>query len=135
MRISDWSSDVCSSDLIVSARNEGAAKRVVHCSMIGDLVLDISLVERRTIKAVELAHLLLCLFGQRCACSICFRRDAELLHQCQRLIIYRGVVPDHLSSAKARTALFLDFARACLPAAMSICPAVYAMCAIWASFG
>src|SRR3546814_7703672 len=64
--------------------------------MIGDLVLDISLVERRTIKAVELAHLLLCLFGQRCACSICFRRDAELLHQCQRLIIYRGVVPDHL---------------------------------------
>src|SRR3546814_11676703 len=77
MRISDWSSDVCSSDLIVSARNEGAAKRVVHCSMIGDLVLDISLVERRTIKAVELAHLLLCLFGQRCACSICFRRDAE----------------------------------------------------------
>src|SRR3546814_974660 len=76
---------------IVSARNEGAAKRVVHCSMIGDLVLDISLVERRTIKAVELAHLLLCLFGQRCACSICFRRDAELLPQCQRLIVYRGV--------------------------------------------
>src|SRR3546814_10601101 len=75
---------------IVSARNEGAAKRVVHCSMIGDLVLDISLVERRTIKAVELAHLLLCLFGKRCACSICFRRDAELLHQCQRLIIYRS---------------------------------------------
>src|SRR3546814_3884181 len=55
MRISDWSSDVCSSDL-----------------------------------------LLLCLFGQRCACSICFRRDAELLHQCQRLIIHRGMVPDHL---------------------------------------
>src|SRR3546814_12355187 len=54
------------------------------------------LVERRTINAVALAHLLLCLFGQRCACSICFRRDAELLHQCQRLIIYRGVVPDHL---------------------------------------
>src|SRR3546814_18752204 len=88
MRISDWSSDVCSSDL-----------------------------------------------GQRCACSICFRRDAELLHQCQRLIIYRGVVPDHLSSAQAPTALFLAFARACLPAAMSICPAVSPMFAIWASFG
>src|SRR3546814_1367961 len=125
MRISDWSSDVCSSDLIVSARNEGAAKRVVHCSMIGDLVLDISLVERRTIKAVELAHLLLCLFGQRCACSICFRRDAELLHQCQRLIIYRGVVPDHLSSAKARTALRLEEHTSELQSLMRISYAVF----------
>src|SRR3546814_6288771 len=90
MRISDWSSDVCSSDLIVSARNEGAAKRVVHCSMIGDLVLDISLVERRTIKAVELAHLLLCLFGQRCACSICFRRDAAQFDRVQARRRRRG---------------------------------------------
>ncbi len=63
--------------------------------MIGDLVLDIGLVEGFALERFELGELGRGLLGERLARGVVFGRYAEFLDQRERLLVYGLMVADH----------------------------------------
>jgi hypothetical protein len=66
---------------IVCRRDQRAFERAVDGLVVGDLVIDIRLVERRSLELGEFGALGVGLLGQRAAGVIVLRRDFELLDQ------------------------------------------------------
>ena len=69
--------------------------------VIGDLVVDIGLVEGRAVELGEFGALGGGLLGQRLAGVVVFRRDLELLDQRERLLVHRGMVAHHVVGESA----------------------------------
>ena len=108
---------------VLSIGNKRVLQRGIDCLVIGDLVVDIGLVEGGAARAGELRALGLGLARQALAGGVVLGRDIELLDQ-RECLSFTGVWSPTICCAKARTASFLDLSRACLPASMSISPAV-----------
>src|ERR1035437_8304357 len=81
---------------IVRRRNQRALERAVHGLMVGDLVVDIRLVERRAVELSEFFALGGALLGQRAAGIVVLRRYLELLDQRQRLLVHRRVIANQI---------------------------------------
>src|SRR6266566_980983 len=108
---------------VIRRRNELRLERAVHGLMVGDLIVDIGLVERGAVELGEVSALGVRLLGQGLAGGVVFRLDLELIDQASACL-FTAVWSRTMSSAKARTSLFLDFASACLAASISSWPAV-----------
>src|SRR6516164_3598646 len=81
---------------VTGRRNQLRLKRAVDSLVVGDLVGDISLVERRATQLAEFGELVSGLLGQRLTGVVVFRRHVELLNQIERLLVYRFMVTDHV---------------------------------------
>src|SRR5215831_408425 len=73
---------------VTGRRNQLRLKRAVDSLVVGDLVGDISLVERRALELAEFGELVSGLVRQRLAGVVVFRRHVELFDQIKRLLVY-----------------------------------------------
>jgi len=76
--------------------NERVLQRAVDRLVVGDLVVDVRLIEGRTAELGKFVALCGRLLGERLAGIVVFRGDVEFLHQCQSLVIYRLVITLHV---------------------------------------
>jgi len=81
---------------IGSGRNERVLQRTVDCLVVGDLVVDVGLVERGAAELGKFRSFLGRLLGERFAGVVIFRRDVELFHQSQCLLVHRLVIALHV---------------------------------------
>src|SRR5579864_867039 len=81
---------------VARRRDERLLQRAVDGLMVGDLVLDVGLVESGAAQLGELVAFFLGLFGQRLAGVVVLRRDLQLLDQRQCLVVDRLVVALHV---------------------------------------
>ena len=85
------------SSALASRRNERALQRTVDCLVVGDLVVDVGLVERGAAELGKFRSFLGRLLGERFAGVVIFRRDVEFFHQSQCLLVHRLVIALHIS--------------------------------------
>src|SRR6185312_17334111 len=81
---------------VLCRRDQRGLQRLVDLLVIGDLVIDISLVEGGTLELFKLGFLALDLLGQRLAGGVVFRRDLQFLDKVQRLHVHRLMVANHV---------------------------------------
>src|SRR5262245_11501864 len=86
---------------IVRRGDKRAFERTVDGLMVGNLVVDICLVECRAFELRELGALGCSLLGQRAAGLVILRLHVQLLDQCKRLLVHRGVVAHHVVGERA----------------------------------
>src|SRR6266498_176420 len=81
---------------IAGGGDEQGLERAIHLLVIGHLIVDIGLVESRTLETVERLALIGGGLGQSLAGGVVRRRDIELLDQVERLFVNRLVIAQHV---------------------------------------
>src|SRR5262245_10478905 len=81
---------------VLSIGNWHVLQRGVYCLVIGDLFVNIGLVEGGAAQAGELRAFALGLACQALAGGVVLGRDIELLDQRERLVVHGSMVADHL---------------------------------------
>ena len=112
------------SSALLRRRDEHCLERAVDRLVIGDLVVDIGLVERGAVELAELGALRRRPLGQRLAGVVVLRRHVELLDQGERLLVHRLVVAHHVLGEGDARPCSSTSCSASLAASMSITPAV-----------